>query len=52
MKGTVRSLDYLRGDQEIEADRHRSRGACPICFERLMKYLEEKIEGGDKDEGK
>ena len=52
MKGTNRSLDFLRGDKEIDENAHRARGACPICFNRLMKYLEDKIEGGSENEGK
>jgi len=42
MKGTNRSLDYLRGDREFKEDRrHRGRGVCPECEKIFNKELDE-----------
>jgi len=49
MKGTNRSLDFLRGHEEIDENAHRTKGACPICFKRLVDYLEKEIEVADDE---
>lgn len=40
MKGTNKSLDYLRGNYEIKLKAHRSKGICPACQEIIEKELE------------